>query len=159
MTVANDPEHVAWDDTWTFQSSLGAWRQIDFIFLSPGLRPMCSSAVDTLCLGSDHRPVHARISFACRRRRGDPHSSQRNQRPKSWQPAAGYAQHILQTIRERGPKTVAEVEKVVTDVANMKNAVHAQHSAPKFTDRLIRWRHERTLCRNKEARTTLSKRI
>ena len=69
--------------------------------------------MDKLCLGSDRRAVRARVSFASRRRWGDPHSSQRNQRPKSWQPAADYAQHALQTIRELDPKTVAEAENVV----------------------------------------------
>ena len=63
LAVANGSGFHTADDMWTFRSSLGTLRRIDYILYNPGL--YCDTVVATweLDLGSDHRSVKASFSF------------------------------------------------------------------------------------------------
>jgi hypothetical protein len=58
--IANgQPEMQNADDTWTFRSSAGIKRRIDFILYSSHLCCFEGRATNDLDLGSDHRAVYA----------------------------------------------------------------------------------------------------
>ena len=63
LTIGNEQIGHQWDSTWTFYSSLGRKRQIDFILLGNGMNSLSVAATNNLCLGSDHRAVQLEISF------------------------------------------------------------------------------------------------
>jgi len=52
---------LPWDKTWTFESSLGYKRQIDYILVSRSLVVGRNEASNNLDCGSDHRSVFASI--------------------------------------------------------------------------------------------------
>ena len=84
LTIANDDEHHSpAAETWTFCSSMGVKRRIDFILCSSSLPLAASHPSCVLDLGSDHRAVYARLQFgkACRNKVG---SSRRTKR--GWTP-------------------------------------------------------------------------
>ena len=59
LVIANDLyDEQTWNDKWTFKSSLGMKRQIDFILAGLDVHVCQSRAVDSLDLGSDHRAQH-----------------------------------------------------------------------------------------------------
>jgi len=60
LSLAN-PAHMP--ESWTFRSSAGIKRQIDFILFSSQLCCETAGAVDVLDLGSDHRAVHCSLSL------------------------------------------------------------------------------------------------
>ena len=60
---------IANDDTgninsyWTFRSSMGFLRRIDYVLFSRGLIKRAAYASNELDLGSDHRAVRAEFEF------------------------------------------------------------------------------------------------
>ena len=52
---------LPWDKTWTFESSLGYKRQLDYILASRSLVVGQNEASNNLDCGSDHRSVFASI--------------------------------------------------------------------------------------------------
>ena len=70
------------DDTWTFRSSAGIKRRIDFSLYSSHLCCFDGHARNDLDLGSDHRAVYAGFTLAARVR-GKRH---RKQTKKRWKP-------------------------------------------------------------------------
>ena len=56
LTIANK-NNAPWDDQWTFCSSLGNKRQIDFIIVSSAFQSIEGKAANDINLGSDHRAV------------------------------------------------------------------------------------------------------
>ena len=63
LTVANGSGLSSAAANWTFRSTLGVLRRIDYILYSPGIS--CENALATwdLDLGSDHRSVKASFFF------------------------------------------------------------------------------------------------
>ena len=59
LAVANGGVGAVEEDGWTFQSSMGIRRRIDFILASQRLCIQNCNAVNLIDLGSDHRAVHA----------------------------------------------------------------------------------------------------
>ena len=59
LQIANDGGGFSLEEAYTFISSLGVKRQIDFVLHGPGFHVLHASAVDSLDLGSDHRAVEA----------------------------------------------------------------------------------------------------
>ena len=64
LTIANDDEHHSpAAETWTFCSSMGVKRRMDFILCSSSLPLAASHPSCLLDLGSDHRAVYARFQI------------------------------------------------------------------------------------------------
>ena len=51
------------EQRWTFESSLGVRRQIDFIMINADLYLLDVFATNSLNLGSDHRAVYVEVSI------------------------------------------------------------------------------------------------
>ena len=85
FTIANDDEHHSpAAETWTFCSSMGVKRRIDFILCSSSLPLAASHPSCLLDLGSDHRAVYARFQLgkACRNKVGSSGRAKRGWRPE-----------------------------------------------------------------------------
>ena len=65
LEIANGKTMTDSSDTWTWKSSYGQFRRIDYILHSKNLRSFNISANRELDLGSDHRNVSASIEY-CR---------------------------------------------------------------------------------------------
>ena len=65
LEIANGRTMADSSDTWTWKSSYGQFRRIDYILHSKNLRSFNISANRELDLGSDHRNVSASIEY-CR---------------------------------------------------------------------------------------------
>ena len=65
LEIANGRTMADSSDTWTWKSSYGQFRRIDYILHSKRLRSFNISANHELDLGSDHRNVSASIEY-CR---------------------------------------------------------------------------------------------
>ena len=60
LVCANSSD-TPWDDQWTFRSSMGDTRKIDFIFVSTSFQNVSGKAVKEVHFGSDHRAVQAKF--------------------------------------------------------------------------------------------------
>ena len=63
LKIANGSGLASADANWTFRSTLGAIRRIDYILYSAGCTSESASATWELDFGSDHRSVKALFSF------------------------------------------------------------------------------------------------
>ena len=63
LKIGNGTGLASADANWTFRSTLGATRRIDYILYSAGLTSESASATGELDLGLDHRSVKALFSF------------------------------------------------------------------------------------------------
>ena len=68
LRVSNDPAKLSEAERWTFRSSMGITRQIDYIFASPAFGETLGRSTDAIHLGSDHRAVIAEFYLETRRR-------------------------------------------------------------------------------------------
>ncbi|WP_293004444.1 hypothetical protein, partial [Mycobacterium sp.] len=59
LTSTNDDADLPWKDVWTFESSLGIRRRLDYIMVSDTFHIIRAGASNQLDLGSDHRAVGA----------------------------------------------------------------------------------------------------
>ena len=62
LHIANEQEDDSMNDKWTFESSSGVRRQLDFILVGPGFDTFTLHASSELDLGSDHRSVVAMLT-------------------------------------------------------------------------------------------------
>ena len=70
LIITNDDDnHICNMETWTFESSCGLRRRIDFIMCSQEMRFTSVHATCNLDLGSDHRAVTVSLDLGFRRRR------------------------------------------------------------------------------------------
>ena len=107
--------HVLDAEGWTFQSTLGARRRLDYILASADLDSVAARAVDELCLGSDHRAVKA--SFLMR---APLRNYRLKQKLRKWKPtldqqgrAALYADHVTTAMQAAEPNTLEDLERIV----------------------------------------------
>ena len=59
LEITNDPTDEELDNSWTFRSSLGTKRVIDYCLVSNGMMTKASKPIDALNLRSDHRAVQS----------------------------------------------------------------------------------------------------
>ena len=69
LITNDDDNHICNMDTWTFESSCGLRRRIDFIMCSQEMRFTSAHATCNLDLGSDHRAVTVSLDLGFRRRK------------------------------------------------------------------------------------------
>ena len=153
---ANDLyDEQTWNDKWTFKSSLGIKRQIDFILAGLGIHVCQSRAVDSLDLGSDHRAVYAEtahriLSFT--------NSALRRKNPsRTWKTPEGYQQHMNDILRSSQPRTASQLESCITEIACDTDQVGAEEPSPKYSRDLLLLMQARRTCTLKRERNRLSK--
>ena len=82
LTIANK-NNAPWDDQWTFSSSLGDKRKIDFIIVSSAFQSIEGKAVNDINLGSDHRVVRGYLQV----RAFHPYIKAKRKKIRKWRPA------------------------------------------------------------------------
>ena len=125
LLITNDDDHHdPLEDTWTFCSSMGIKRRIDFIASSRSLCLLGSSATNLLDLGSDHRAVRATY-FIGNEPKKVPHGVHRMKR--GWKPildACGCPtsyHEMLHAELGHEPKTLLELESMCCRASAMTN--------------------------------------
>ena len=102
--------------TWTFRSSTGIKRQLDFILFSSELCCESAGAVDVLDLGSDHRAVHCNLYMRarCFKRFWEPLRV-----PRGWMPnnQQQYHANLQMRLSNQQPNTIMELERLVHSAA------------------------------------------
>ena len=116
LYVANSGGNGMEDNFWTFRSSLGHRRRLDFILVSSAIRLISSNSVRGLDLGSDHRAVEAHL--------GLPKTpKQRNGRSKNvrgWAPYNGgrdFRQELTAKLSSTRPTNLFEAEMILLDTS------------------------------------------
>ena len=103
-------------ENWTFRSSAGIKRQIDFILFSSDLCCETAGAVDVLDLGSDHRAAHCSLCLRtrCFKRFWKPLSV-----PRGWMPNNQQQYHASLQMRlsNQQTNTITELERLVHSAA------------------------------------------
>ena len=103
-------------ENWTFRSSAGIKRQIDFILFSSDLCCETAGAVDVLDLGSDHRAAHCSLCVRtrCFKRFWKPLSV-----PRGWMPNNQQQYHASLQMRlsNQQTNTITELERLVHSAA------------------------------------------
>ena len=131
LLVTNDDDHHdPLEDTWTFCSSMGIKRRIDFIASSRSLCLLGSSATNLLDLGSDHRAVRATYSIGSEPKEV-PHGVHRMKR--GWKPildACGCPtsyHEMLHAELGHEPKTLLELEAMCCRASAKTNKTATIH--------------------------------
>ena len=88
LQIANAQEGEDFDRIWTFQSSMGIKRRLDYILAGPALAVKQSFASEVLDLGSDHRSVYAELAFKIGSRSSRKHDTSKSS--SRWMPFDGY---------------------------------------------------------------------
>ena len=112
LRTANDPTTLSWEQRWTFQSSSGIRRQIDYIFYSSNLHVNHSHSTSSLDLGSDHRAVFAEFQGLERKDRT------RKQKPsRCWKPSSSYRSNVERQVLETAPSTIQDLQSILVNQA------------------------------------------
>ena len=154
LTICNDREELPWDKIWTFRSSLGTTRQLDYILTSEHIETSNEEATPHLDLGSDHRAVRLQAQF--------PHKLEERPRTahkRKWVGSASYGPIIAQTMASMRPNSVAEVEAKMVDAAVSSGAMQLpiRQTRPWDSAELERLRKDRRNCTDGSERRRLSK--
>ena len=116
LTIANDDEHHSpAAETWTFCSSMGVKRRIDFILCSSSFPLAASHPSCVLDLGSDHTAVYARFQLgkACRNKVGSSRRTKRGWTPELDGTGEPISYHrILSRSLQTPPADLNSVESV-----------------------------------------------
>lgn len=124
LTVANGSGLSSAAANWTFRSTLGVLRRIDYILYSPGISCENTLATWDLDLGSDHRSVKASFSFMP----GYTKKERKVRVKRGWKPrfnVDGVAEEFHQNITDqmqRGCHTLGDVESILKDAALITNS-------------------------------------
>ena len=154
LTLANEQENEPMNDKWTFQSSLGVRRQLDYIRVGPNLQSVESSPSNLLCMGSDHRAVKS-IS---KTKYGDIGSVPTKQKTKKLTIIDNYDIIVTDHLRCNIPTSIADLEKDGAIRKNPDIPIPDQNYF-KFDRHLQSLRDERRTCRGNKRRPEITKYI
>lgn len=101
------------EDKWTFRSSLGVRRVLDYVLVENSFDVKTAVAMDHFDLGSDHRAVQTQITLAGRRIRT---RRRRKKRVVSW---PGYEESVREVLSEHRSACMSSFEKILIDVADV----------------------------------------
>ena len=169
MNITNGNTDNGTDDSWTFCSSMGAKRRLDYILASSNLQVMSASPTGELDLGSDHRAVHTcfNLQRASIRKRRKPTIK------RGWKPALDlsgkptlYHNALNSHIAQQPPRTISDIERIVLHVTTTSsseatagragpNSDHEPWQQPAFQQLL----QQRRASTTKQERADLSKQI
>ena len=120
LNVANDQPGT---NSWTFCSSLGVKRRLDYIIYSSYLTLVDGSPTDALDLGSDHRAVHAKFHMAQHPRKPEKKQTKRGWKPKDFD---RYHDALQEQISHNVPKTIPDVEALLLSAVHKSDQLHAE---------------------------------
>jgi len=168
LKVVNGEGHGRDEHSWTFKSSLGQVRRIDFIFTSSYLHASTWNISEYLDLGSDHRAVFVEllVGRTPRRRTKGPRSSMRGWTP--FEDDVAFQMALDERLRNHAPSSLFEAEAILLDTA----AAHGEGAcskrrwfndqpwdSPHFQDLLQQRRHARDPNQRRELSKTIRKHI
>ena len=165
LIITNDDDHHdQLVDTWTFCSSVGIKRRIDFIASSRSLCLLGSSATDLLNLGSDHRAVRATYFIGSKPKKV-PHGVHRVKR--GWKPTLDscgcpLSYHgMLHAELGHEPQSLIELESLCCRASAQENKTATKRPGQKvvYDDVFYDLLAERRRTRSKSQRAKLSKSI
>ena len=164
LRIANLHFTKRWDQTWTFKSSTGILRQIDFILVSRMLPLINSQAVFSIDLGSDHRAVMAKIDGGkTKHKRWTMPSVSRRWSPKvdAHNNPTEYCNILNEKLQDISQLTGKELEHIIVNTAEgCKTDVKSHRSSkPWLSERVKILIRERRATRNSNERKSLSKSI
>ena len=159
LVISNEQDNHPIGNKWTFESSMGVRRQLDYILVGPSLVVNEAGPIDSLCLVSDHRAVRADLMCPSTFRHTSRNTvSKKHQR---WQTPETIEATVSEEIKQNTPTNVAGVEQVLRDVAETLNEdAFTPFQRPNvfvFDESLKSLRKERRLCKNAERRKEISK--
>ena len=104
---------VPLNENWTFRSSLGVKRRIDFILCSSSFSLSSGCATNILDLNSDHRAVHAALEMAAGTRK------KKRRRTSRWQPRclSSYQAQLSEQLLRKVPESIHDLGHVMLKVA------------------------------------------
>ena len=163
LNVLNDV-NTPWEEQWTFRSSLGDTRKIDFLLASTSIEYVGVHATSEIDLGSDHRAVKGELFFGlgsvCNRRKNP---KCRWRLPDVGQGTALRTYHgqLDVELEKMGSLTCASASKLVLDAAFTDGAYMPEKCQPKpwESEVIKRLRQDRKNSPCQIERTRLSKQI
>ena len=157
LHVANDDDDLI--ENWTFRSSLGVRRRIDFILYSSSFSLASSCATDILDLNSDHRAVHAPLEMITHTRK------KKRRRTSRWQPKClnSYQAQLSEQLLHKTPESIHELGhvmlKVAESVGHGDDGAGSSSQEPWKDAEFQNLLSQRRACHDAVQRTQLSKRI
>ena len=114
-----------WEDQWTFESSMGERRKLDYIMVSRSFHLVSSTASNQINLGSEHRAVKSIIvAGTCRH-----HNTRKNVSMKNWVPkldvqgdSSEYQNALDVRLEGTPPKTFDEIAVIMRDAGEICGA-------------------------------------
>ena len=132
LTVANVTEDLPFSDSWTFWSSLGHYRTIDYIFVSETVKVEESRATDDLDMGSEHRAIFARISLTVAPKK----RPLRRSMGRGWAPhnSQAFRDDLDNSLQQLRPHSLFELELLGFHLGNKHKVLQQQHIENGFFD-------------------------
>ena len=140
------------DDHWTFESSMGVRRQIDFILCSARIPTIAVEATRAIDMGSDHRAVKSILNI------GTPQQSRRRKkRVRGWKPrdVSEYHSTLDAALCNSSVTTPALLMQIVAESADhckakVENRVQKPWLTPHYHSLIATRRNEN--CRHERSR-------
>lgn len=164
LCVCNPSNLIQSPSSWSFESTLGAQRVIDYILITRNIQCIQSDASDLLNMGSDHRSI-----FCCCKLKVPFEKKTRKKKRKKWKPqlnekneASLYHERLDQAIPGAQYTSISAAEKIILESAAAANIYeHGMDTLQKpwenpIVQDLIQ---QRRLCKEPDQRRILSKRI
>ena len=123
--LTTNASDTPWENQWTFESTMGDRRTLDYIMVSRSFQFNCSSASNQLNLESDHRAVKSIIVPG-----GSTHVRTRKEKSmKGWMPKmdvqgnpSEYQTVLDASLRENLPQTFDDMDVILRDAGTMSGA-------------------------------------
>jgi len=105
LSITNRQEDDSLDEKWTWESSMGVRRQIDYFMISSAYRVRYGKATDDLRLFSDHRAVYTQPEFVV----SQSHSTKTKKDRKFQLNKTRYFEEVENRIRETLPGNLLDI--------------------------------------------------
>ena len=158
LEILSDRLDVPWSKRWTFESTLGHRRQLDYILADSALTAQRAEAVRELDCGSDHRAVMASVTLP----RKDQQRARRTKPNVRWQGSHSYQPAVTQLVETGDINSLRGVHECVKAAADSSGATKTgRATAGKAWDTaaLRELRQKRRDCSDRHERARLSKTI
>ena len=153
LEACNINDNLTVVEQWTFRSSLGRLRRLDYIIAEGSLSSREAGPVDFLDLGSDHRAVMG--TFLIQGQKRDISRKKQSYKSVDWN---AYNENILDSLGQSGAKSLEELEQLMVESAACARSQNEKRNriSSRFLNDL---RRERQETRDNHERMDVSKQI
>lgn len=165
LQIANRSGSVDDASNWTFKSSLGFVRRIDFILHGPMFTSSLTEANWDIDLGSDHRCVRVQLSFTAPKL----HKAKIGRSMRGWKPefnqdgtAADFHKNIDIQLDHRAMDNLDDLQSIIHDAASFTASSASTIKNSRRPERSVQLKmliSQRRRCRDRNERLRLSKEI